>query len=84
MLHGKALGSFLTPTGTFLTLQATIVEGWQNPESEMVAYRSFRPFFPLMDVRQVHAVQLWAVWAIHHVCSKNREFLLFIHNFSYL
>nr|CAI5823590.1 unnamed protein product [Callosobruchus analis] len=43
---------------------------WKVPESEMVAYRSFRPFFPLLRVEMDYRVQLWAVWAIHHVCTK--------------
>lgn len=48
---------------------------WKVPESEMVAYRSFRPFFPLLRKDIEYHVQLWAVWAIHHVCTKNRKFL---------
>lgn len=44
---------------------------WKVPDSEMVAYRSFKPFFPLLDCWMEYQVQLWAVWAIHHVCMKN-------------
>ncbi|KAL3271543.1 hypothetical protein HHI36_022020 [Cryptolaemus montrouzieri] len=44
---------------------------WQVPQSEMVAYRSFKPFFPLLDATMDYRVQLWALWAIHHVCTKN-------------
>lgn len=44
---------------------------WKVPDSEMVAYRSFKPFFPLLDCLMDYQVQLWAVWAIHHVCMKN-------------
>lgn len=47
------------------------ISGWQNPEGEMVAYRSFSPFFPLLTCYSIGEVQLWSVWAIHHVCSKN-------------
>ncbi|KAF5284005.1 hypothetical protein FQR65_LT13639 [Abscondita terminalis] len=47
------------------------VSQWNVPESEMVAYRSFKPFFPLMRREMDYPVQLWAVWAIHHVCTKN-------------
>lgn len=47
------------------------ISGWQNPEGEMVAYRSFSPFFPLLTCYLIAEVQLWSVWAIHHVCSKN-------------
>ncbi|XP_033103577.1 protein zyg-11 homolog B-like [Anneissia japonica] len=44
---------------------------WENPESEMVAYRSFSPFFPLLERYDTPEVQLWSVWAMHHVCTKN-------------
>ncbi|CAG9861304.1 unnamed protein product [Phyllotreta striolata] len=47
------------------------VSNWKVPESEMVAYRSFKPFFPLLKTDMDYQVQLWAVWAIHHVCTKN-------------
>ena len=57
-------------------LQFSVVSEWKTPEEEMVAYRSFRPFFPLMAPAQPFPVQMWASWAIHHVCSKNGEFLL--------
>lgn len=49
------------------------VSEWKVPETEMVAYRSFKPFFPLLKKDMDHEVQLWAVWAIHHVCTKNRK-----------
>lgn len=52
-------------------LGAAVTE-WKIPETEMVAYRSFKPFFPLLKRDMDHEVQLWAVWAIHHVCTKNR------------
>lgn len=52
------------------------VSQWKVPESEMVAYRSFKPFFPLLRREMDYQVQLWAVWAIHHVCTKNRKFIL--------
>ncbi|XP_005110536.1 protein zyg-11 homolog B [Aplysia californica] len=48
----------------------SVVSGWDQPKSEMVAYRSFSPFFPLLQSLDP-PIQLWAVWAIHHVCSKN-------------
>ncbi len=54
----------------FPFLQRTAVLKWQQPETEMVAYRSFSPFFPLLSDNE-HEVQLWAVWAILHVCTKN-------------
>jgi Zyg-11 family protein len=47
------------------------VSQWKVPDSEMVAYRSFRPFFTLLRIDMDYQVQLWAVWAIHHVCTKN-------------
>lgn len=47
------------------------VSQWKVPDSEMVAYRSFKPFFPLMRREMDYPIQLWAVWAIHHVCTKN-------------
>lgn len=50
------------------------VSQWKVPDSEMVAYRSFKPFFPLLRREMDYQVQLWAVWAIHHVCTKNRTF----------
>ncbi|KAL1502767.1 hypothetical protein ABEB36_007865 [Hypothenemus hampei] len=50
---------------------AEAVAQWEVPESEMVAYRSFKPFFPLLRVDMAYQVQLWAVWAINHVCTKN-------------
>ncbi|XP_045466414.1 protein zyg-11 homolog B-like [Harmonia axyridis] len=43
---------------------------WQVPQSEMVAYRSFKPFIPLLNIDMDYRVQLWALWAIHHVCTK--------------
>lgn len=48
------------------------VSQWKVPDSEMVAYRSFKPFFSLLKKDMDYEVQLWAVWAIHHVCTKNR------------
>lgn len=49
------------------------VSQWKVPDSEMVAYRSFKPFLSLLQKDMNHEVQLWAVWAIHHVCTKNRK-----------
>ncbi|KAK3611985.1 hypothetical protein CHS0354_011644 [Potamilus streckersoni] len=48
-----------------------LVLSWEQPQGEMVAYRSFKPFFPLLNCHATPAVQLWAVWAIQHVCTKN-------------
>ncbi|CAF4194744.1 unnamed protein product, partial [Adineta steineri] len=45
---------------------------WQNPDTNMVTYRSFKPFIPLLHCTQIPVVQLWAIWAIHHVCSTDR------------
>ncbi|CAF0960409.1 unnamed protein product [Adineta steineri] len=45
---------------------------WQNPHSNMVTYRSFKPFLPLLYCTRIPVVQLWAIWAIHHVCSTDR------------
>lgn len=50
-----------------------VVMEWEQPQSEMVAYRSFSPFFPLLDCFDTPPVQLWAVWAIQHVCTKNGD-----------
>lgn len=50
------------------------VSQWKVPDSEMVAYRSFKPFFSLLRRDMDREVQLWAVWAIHHVCTKNRVY----------
>nr|XP_023021052.1 protein zyg-11 homolog B-like [Leptinotarsa decemlineata] len=47
------------------------VSQWKVPDSEMVAYRSFKPFFSLLRTDTDYQVQMWAVWAIHHVCTKN-------------
>ncbi|KAI4455022.1 protein zyg-11 b [Holotrichia oblita] len=55
-------------------LESAVMQ-WKVPESEMVAYRSFKPFFPLLRRDMDYQVQLWAVWAIHHVCNKNRKCL---------
>lgn len=55
---------------------AAAVSHWEVPDSEMVAYRSFKPFFPLLRVDMEYQAQLWAVWAINHVCSKNRKFII--------
>lgn len=66
------------PTYTRAEMLQALTEAvlqWKVPESEMVAYRSFKPFFPLLRVDMDHQVQLWAVWAIHHVCTKNRKCL---------
>lgn len=59
-----------------LELESAIMQ-WKVPDSEMVAYRSFRPFFPLLGLEMDRQVQLWAVWAIHHVCTKNRKLYSF-------
>ncbi|XP_076463188.1 protein zyg-11 homolog B-like [Babylonia areolata] len=50
-----------------------VVLAWEQPQGEMVAYRSFSPFFPLLDCFDTPSVQLWALWAIQHVCSRNGE-----------
>ncbi|XP_017771130.1 PREDICTED: protein zyg-11 homolog B-like [Nicrophorus vespilloides] len=47
------------------------VDSWGIPDTEMVAYRTFRPFFPLLCPGMGYGVHLWAVWAIQHVCTKN-------------
>ncbi|XP_071119076.1 protein zyg-11 homolog B-like [Haliotis cracherodii] len=60
-----------TPREDILEDLAAVVRRWQQPQSEMVAYRSFNPFFPLLDCHDAPSVQLWAVWAINHVCTKN-------------
>ncbi|CAF1291380.1 unnamed protein product [Rotaria sordida] len=52
-------------------MRETIVS-WQNPHTNMVTYRSFKPFLPLLHCTRLPVVQLWAVWAIHHVCSTDR------------
>lgn len=54
-----------------------VVTQWKVPDSEMVAYRSFKPFFPLLRREMDFPVQLWAVWAIHHVCTKNRMLIYY-------
>ncbi|XP_076353569.1 protein zyg-11 homolog B-like [Tachypleus tridentatus] len=59
------------PREVMLKELGDVVSHWQQPDGEMVAYRSFHPFFPLLTCIQSFEVQLWAVWAIHHVCSKN-------------
>ena len=46
--------------------------GWEQPCSEMVAYRSFNPFIELLSCSDPE-VQLWAVWAMEHVCKRNGE-----------
>lgn len=56
------------------------ISQWKVPESEMVAYRSFKPFFPLLRVDVNYQVQLWAVWAIHHVCTKNCKYYKPVYN----
>jgi len=45
---------------------------WQNPDTNMITYRSFKPFLPMLNCTQIPVIQLWAVWAIHHVCSTDR------------
>ncbi|XP_055956533.1 protein zyg-11 homolog B isoform X1 [Patella vulgata] len=50
-----------------------VVLNWEQPQGEMVAYRSFSPFFPLLICYDLPSVQLWAVWAINHVCTKNEK-----------
>ncbi|XP_064606209.1 protein zyg-11 homolog B-like [Liolophura sinensis] len=47
------------------------VREWQQPQGEMVAYRSFSPFFPLLNCYDMPSVQLWASWAIQHVVTRN-------------
>ncbi len=59
-----------------------MILGWQTPNFEMVAYRSFVPFIALLTCRPHPAVQLWALWAIHHVCTKSgckceKKFIIF-------
>ena len=48
---------------------------WEQPEEEMVAYRSFQPFIPLLMALDKPQVQLWAVWALHHVTTKNSKYV---------
>ncbi|XP_064625443.1 protein zyg-11 homolog B-like isoform X2 [Lineus longissimus] len=48
------------------------VNGWEQPCSEMVAYRSFTPFIELLACSDPE-VQLWAVWAMEHVCRRNGQ-----------
>lgn len=67
---------------TMLRELGNAVSQWKVPDSEMVAYRSFKPFFSLLRRDMDHEVQLWAVWAIHHVCTKNRKSGL--HRLNYL
>lgn len=50
-----------------------VVTAWEQPQGEMVAYRSFCPFFPLLDSYDTPSVQHWAVWAIQHVCTRNGD-----------
>lgn len=53
-------------------------------------FRSFYPFISLLMCNDDPQVQLWAVWAIHHVCTKNREWnfnnllVIFIHIYCYI
>lgn len=61
------------PRNEMLQELGSAVSQWKVPDSEMVAYRSFKPFFSLLRKDMDHEVQLWAVWAIHHVCTKNRK-----------
>lgn len=49
------------------------INTWQNPETNMVTYRSLKPFIPLLHCTRIPVVQVWAVWAIHHVCSTDRK-----------
>ncbi|KAK4877940.1 hypothetical protein RN001_010446 [Aquatica leii] len=66
--------------GDMLVELGNAVTQWKVPDSEMVAYRSFKPFFPLMRREMDYPVQLWAVWAIHHVCTKNpSRYCLMLH-----
>ena len=46
---------------------------WQNPETNMVTYRSLKPFIPLLLCTRIPVVQLWAIWALRHVCSTDRK-----------
>lgn len=79
---GPALWNTIATTRNQLLNQlARAVINWQTPQGEMVAYRSFHPFFPLLRCADAYPVQLWAAWAIHHVCTKNREFFFFF-NFN--
>ncbi|CAF1535141.1 unnamed protein product [Adineta ricciae] len=49
------------------------IRSWQNPHTNMVTYRSFKPFLPLLYCTHIPVVQLWAIWAMHHVCSTDRN-----------
>ncbi|KAH3898226.1 protein zyg-11 homolog B-like [Dreissena polymorpha] len=62
-----------TDRADILTELYNVVLKWEQPNVEMVAYRSFNPFIPLLQSSEMPAVQLWAVWAILHVCTKNAQ-----------
>lgn len=64
------MSSSLTREDVLAELKNVVMK-WEQPQTEMVAYRSFRPFFPLLQCYEAPAVQLWACWAIQHVCTKN-------------
>lgn len=74
MCAGGATWQDVSPTwDDCLELLLNAIRSWPQPDSELVAYRSFLPFFPLLEKSQLPAVQYWALWAIHHVCSLNKE-----------
>ncbi|CAH1776089.1 unnamed protein product [Owenia fusiformis] len=54
-------------------LLGEVVLTWEQPKTEMVAYRSFNPFYPLLQCHSCPPVQMWAAWAILHVCTNNRQ-----------
>lgn len=63
--------SFVNKRKEYAFLLAKYVELWQEQDSEVVAYRSFKPFIPLLQDSEYYGVQLWALWAIGHVCKLN-------------
>ncbi|CAD5115300.1 DgyrCDS4290 [Dimorphilus gyrociliatus] len=62
---------FVKKRSEYAKLLAESVESWPEQETEVVAYRSFKPFIPLLRNSEFYGVQLWALWAIEHVCKLN-------------
>lgn len=55
----------------FLNRLQLAVSKWKTPQSDMVAYRSFRPFLAILRPNLQWEIYLWALWAMNHVCSRN-------------
>lgn len=54
------------------------IKQWTPQEVEFVVFKSFNCFIGLLNSTDIPEVQLFATWAIHHACTTNSQYILFI------